>query len=337
MATLQIGDVKPKEIYFGSTKIKEAWLGDAKLWSSSVPTLVTVGNKGKIYYSLDMTTWNISTVISSLINNGERVIITNDGNKFVILTIYNGIIYSFYSEDGINWTSVTSTGMNEYPTSIEYKQGIFVASSTYGLYYSYDGVNWQIKITGRINKVKYLNGRFIAVGYNGKSYYSYDGINWTAMTITSAVTESYKTLNYIDVEYGNNSFIMTAKSSADSSVLLISYDFITWSKVTFPNAYITSFACGKGKFVGVGDGDVNNALSYRIISYQNEVDVESTWNKVYNPKVSLLQVKYIVELGKFIAVGDRSAYYSIDGVSWTAMTGLSAEEYVKYWESSYKE
>lgn len=336
MAALQIGDVKPKELYIGNYKIKEAWLGNTKLWSSSVPTLVTVGNKGKIYYSLDMKTWNLSTVISSLVNNGESVTITSDGNKFVILTIYNGIIYSFYSEDGINWTSVTSTGMIGNPTSIEYKQGIFVASSTAGLYYSYDGVNWQRTITDNMNKVKYLNGRFISVGQVGKSYYSFDGINWTAMTITSAVPESYKTLNYIDVEYGNNSFIMTAKSSANSSVLLISYDFITWSKRTSPNAYITSFACGKGKFVGVGDGTID-ASSYKLISYQNEVDVESVWNMVYNPIKSLLQVKYIVELGKFIAVGDRSAYYSIDGVSWTAMTGLNADDYVKYWESSYKE
>lgn len=335
MPTLQIGEVKPKQIYYGSDKIKEAWLGDTKLWSSSVPTLVTVGRKGKVYYSLDMTTWINATVLSSLVNNGGRVTITNDGNKFVILTIYSGIIYSFYSEDGINWTSVTQTGMIGEPTSIEYKQGIFVASSTYGLYYSYDGVNWLRTITNHINRVKFLNGRFLAVGASGKSYYSFDGINWTVMTISNAIPSDIATATYLDVAYGNNSYIMTSPiDNSTTNNTLVSYDGLTWSKVIYPYNSIYSFTCGKGMFVGAMYGD---ALSAKGLCYQTETNVETRWNRLINNSTALLQVKYIVELGKFIAVGDRAAYYSLDGVSWTAMTGLSTEANAEYWESSYKE
>lgn len=334
MPTLQIGEVKPKQIYYGSDKIKEAWLGNLKLWSSSVPTLVTVGRKGKVYYSLDMTTWINATVLSGLVNNAGRVTITNDGNKFVLLTIYNGTIYSFYSEDGINWTSVTPVGMAGEPTSIEYKQGIFVASSTGGLYYSYNGVNWQRTITNHMNRVKYLNGRFLAVGASGKSYYSFDGINWTAMSISNAIPGDIATATYLDVTYGNNCYIMTSpKDDANTNNTLVSYDGFTWSKVIFPYNSIYSFTCGKGIFVGAMYGD---SVSEKGLCYQTEANVETRWIRL-NSSTALLQVKYIVELGRFIAVGDRTAYYSLDGVSWTIMTGLNTEAYVEYWETSYKE
>lgn len=340
MATLQIGDVKPKQIYYGSAKIKEAWLGDTKLWSSSVPTLVTVGNNGKIYYSLDMITWKQATVISSLINNGSEVTITNDGNKFVILTIQNGVIYSFCSEDGINWTSVTPTGMIGTPTSIEYHNGIFVASSTYGLYYSYNGVNWTSSLTSTsyyIIQVKYLNGRFVAVGTSGKTFYSYDGISWTAMTIVLSIPGNIANGSYSTVTYGNGVYIMSGGYITDDNIVrnnsLFSYDGATWT--TYANIYdgISSLTHGKSVFVGALRGVSISEQGFVVQADSNPV---TRWTRtMFEP--SFYDVKYVPEIGKFIAVGDKSAFYSLDGANWTSMSGLNTDAYTLYWETSYKE
>jgi len=58
-----------------------------------------------------------------------------------------------YSSDGIAWTAIPA--------------GTTAGTSTFG--------------TSVIFAITYGNGRFVAVGYDGKMVYSSDGINWTAV------------------------------------------------------------------------------------------------------------------------------------------------------------
>ena len=100
--------------------------------------------------------------------------------------------------------------------SITYGNGRFVFVGDNGVsYYSLDGMVWTsmtgLPTTGRINQVTYGNGRFICVGNSssgvGVSYYSTNGTSWTAMkgAATDFIGQS--------VAYGNGIFV-TVSSAA---------------------------------------------------------------------------------------------------------------------------
>jgi len=63
--------------------------------------------------------------------------------------------------------------------------GIFVAASTSGMYYSMDGVNWQSQYPQSIvpGGLAYVNGSFVILNNGGYGSYSLikstDGMNWT--------------------------------------------------------------------------------------------------------------------------------------------------------------
>ena len=138
-----------------------------------------------------------------------------------------------------------------------------------------------------INSIYYGNGKYVAVGIDGKMAYSTDGITWTAVadsTFGSSYIESicygnrkfvaggykgkmaYSTdgvtwtavansiFNYDDIYstcYGNGKFVAGGRGGK----MAYSTDGITWTKVdnsTFGSSYIESICYGNGKFVAGG-------------------------------------------------------------------------------------
>ena len=86
--------------------------------------------------------------------------------------------------NGMEWTQSNITSGDIF--SVYNANGIWVAGSDSGLYYSTDGKTWtQSNITsGKIFSVYNANGIWVACSGNGL-YYSTDGKAWTQSNITS--------------------------------------------------------------------------------------------------------------------------------------------------------
>ena len=140
---------------------------------------VAVGNSGKMAYSSDGASW--TTVANSTIWDYKSILsgqsetvriraVAYGNNRFVAGGDNCKIAYS---DDGINWTAVSS--INDAFT-LTYKE----------LYY--------------INAIAYGNNRFVAGGSSDKIAYSADGASWTAVSVSD-----YLWMN--GIAYGNNRFV----------------------------------------------------------------------------------------------------------------------------------
>lgn len=316
MPTLQIGDVKPKEIYFNSTKIKEAWLGDMKLWSSDIRRLVCCGTFGYSGYSTDLLSWVEHTPDSQ-----TRRVGTFGNDKF----LKSGDLgYYAWSVDGISWNAYK---FYSYPYALEFIDGKFIAYSngkitstedTGSFYTSLDGITWEehkysfnsnyvVAITPqRVIKVK---GIYIMGSINGCIWSSSDGTNWTLRTIPkSNISSQCK-----DIAYGNGRFIVVGQNG----YTWYSTDGINWTEVlafgyTSTDKDFTTICFGNGVFVA---STIDSKL------YYSTDGMSWTWSVTMATGYAINQIVFSGE--KFYSVGrGGSSYYSIDGISWTKMLGL---------------
>ena len=141
-----------------------------------------------------------------------------------------------YSEDMCNWVTATIDSTDETCRleSISYGNGVFVAvgdceinNKKYPyIIYSTNGVEWSrvnvdIMRSGSLNKISYINGKFITSGYTGYNesgngnmygnagvvYYSEDGITWTlCQHDIESMTNANKSTTCL-FAYGDNKII----------------------------------------------------------------------------------------------------------------------------------
>lgn len=192
-------------------------------------------------------------------------------------------------------------------------------------------------------RIRYLNGRFVAVGRSGSIAYSEDGETWVL-----ARTPSRQDI--ADVAYANGFYL------AVGNVVLRSRDLETWESVDVPGVLgFTSVASNGSRFVlaaspAVGAGGAGYAPSMvtddgvafipiaprGVVAYGNNRFVfgsfgyhVGTQNYVLPPQVSADGLQWTQAPaqpriwsfdflnGQFVGVGDRSAIItSLDGVSW---------------------
>lgn len=70
--------------------------------------------------------------------------------------------------------------------AVAYGNGKFVAVGNGYSFYSSDGVNWtSSNLTGAYSGITYGNGKYVAVGTNGKVACSSDGKNWSTNVLMS--------------------------------------------------------------------------------------------------------------------------------------------------------
>ena len=160
--------------------------------------------------------------------------------------------------------------------------------------------------TSAIQGICYGNGKFVAVGYDGKMAYSYDGINWTAVSDSKFGTSVIN-----GVCYGNGKFV----AAGNDGKIAYSSDGINWTAVTnsgFDTKTIRGVCYGNGKFVAVSSSS-NIAYSSDGISW-TQVPVSGL---VLNSDISGI----CYGNGKFVAVsfGGKMAY-SFDGATWTLIS-----------------
>jgi hypothetical protein len=90
--------------------------------------------------------------------------------------------------------------------------------------------------------VTYGNGKFVAVGEDGKIMTSSDGTTWASQT-------SGNDKDWLGIEFGNNLFVAVGMLGS----VMTSPDGITWTLRSAVNdTAFQSVAYGDGKFVSVG-------------------------------------------------------------------------------------
>ncbi|WP_455717099.1 WD40/YVTN/BNR-like repeat-containing protein, partial [Anaerosporobacter sp.] len=302
--TLQIGDSKPKEIYFGSNKIKEAWLGSTKLWTSSVPTLVAVGDTGGIMYSTDYaTTWTLATTGVTF----TLSVVTASPDLFMA---GGRGYYLLCSGDGITWTSVSVpfTDVN----GIAYGNGKWVVTNgKYSIYYSTDnGLNWtEVTTSSSYWSVKFVNDRFMAFLSNGNTpAYSLDGITWTN-------TSGSSTVNAYHVAYGDGMYIIGGAAYAQT--LSYSYNGANFTESYYLTGDLSSIdmTYGGGYFLLAG---VDSSGYYRIYKYQKG----GAWSSAgfSSSSTQIRALEYVANSAKYYAVGSDKLIYSSDLSTWTIVS-----------------
>ena len=166
----------------------------------------------------------------------------------------------------------------------------------------------------KVYSIAYGNGKFVAVGVNGKGAYSTDGVTWTAISMKFGSSAVYS------IAYGNGKFVAGGVSGKGS----YSTDGVTWTAISDMKfgsseiySRIYSIAYGNGKFVAVG---VSGKGSYSTDGV--------TWTAISDMKFdgsTLSSIIYSIAYGngKFVAGGaSGKGAYSTDGVTWTAISDM---------------
>lgn len=157
---------------------------------------------------------------------------------------------------------------------------------------------------GEIYEVEYVNGKFIAVGYDGVIKSSEDGVTWVG-----GITKYHSNLH--GTAWGNGHYIAVG----DFGMILESPDAISWSKYSGLGTHFRDAAFGKDKFVIIS--------SYGQIYYSAD---GKQWKQAVSPVTSNLE-SIIWDGRQFVCAGDNGIVLnSQDGLSWNIMqTGFKAK------------
>jgi len=245
---------------------------------------VAVGSQGKMAYSADNgVTW--TAVADSKFGTSDIKAVAYGNNRFVAV---GGSGKMAYSANGESWTAVADSTIWDYnytfnnaPNTIKagiqaiaYGNNRFVAVGSYGkMAYSANGETWTAvadstiwqkgtyysggsQVYSDINGIAYGNGKWVAVGGEGKMAYSTDnGVTWTAVADSTIWQYTYSgstyTSNIGDIAYGNGRFV-----AVGGSKMAYSTDGTNWTAVagssTLNSFSIGDIAYGNGRFVAVG-------------------------------------------------------------------------------------
>jgi hypothetical protein len=258
---------------FGTSDIKAITYANYKF--------VAVGAEGKMAYSANGVNWTRITgtfgtdSINAIVYGDKFVAVGDSGRKA-------------YSADGVSWTGAGTDALGSI-TGIAYGQPRYVAVSQNGsIAISENGINnWGIFPAGtyppsykqpknssfgtsRIYGVAYGNGRFVAVGGDGRMAYSYESrfvdFEWRPKhgdyPLHAPHGNKFGTSDIFCIAYGNGQFIAGGAEGKMSR----SWEGETWMIIPAGTGVLTSqfgtstiygIAFGDNKFVAVGaDGKI---------------------------------------------------------------------------------
>ncbi|GHV74793.1 hypothetical protein AGMMS49940_20950 [Spirochaetia bacterium] len=205
---------------------------------------------------------------------------------------------------GLATVAISKTGIESVAKSITLHGGLtFTAGVATAAFSSSD-----------INGVTYGNGKFVAVGANGKIGTSSDGATWAAAT---TITPAFGGSNSIrGVTYGGTTFVAVGNGGEIGT----STDGATWAAATsitpaFGSVNIFGVTYDGTTFVAVGAGKIGTSA-----------DNGATWTAATSsPTFGSTTNDYIFGVtygnGTFVAVGTYGKIgTSTDGATWTAAT-----------------
>lgn len=198
-----------------------------------------------------------------------------------------------------------------------YNDGIIVAATEEGIYYSADGISWRVSNAPTVyfTRVLYANGVWIAGGLNASTaptpdgiYYSTDGISWAQSNLTSGELSNAGHFNGLWVA----GFVR-------NSGVYYSSDGMTWMSTNITDDYISYIAYSNGMWV---------AANYNAIYYSSD---GMSWTKsdVLSPKCSGVQYTN----GMWVARGSSAVYLSNDGKTWQKYTTNASFYVINYSEN----
>jgi hypothetical protein len=165
------------------------------------------------------------------------------GNGLWVVTGDNGGIFT--SADGFAWTDHTLPTTSHDLTHLVYGRGRFIAfaESRDLIYFSCNGQNWATRealgVSG-VEKARFLNDRFMAVGDGGLLLVSQDGLRWDRRALPT-------TVSLCGIAYGRGRYV-----AGGSSILLYSLDGVTWQAQPAPmTVYDVEYV--NGWFVALGN------------------------------------------------------------------------------------
>ena len=199
----------------------------------------------------------------------------------------------------------TAATINGYNANVSNNTGASVTLS-----YQFAAIPADVFGTSAIRGITYGDGKFVAVGYDGKMAYSTDSINWTAVT-----TSTFDTSNIMNITYADGKFVAVGYDGK----MAYSADGITWSGIsatnsTFGTNRIQGIVYGDGKFVA---GGYSGRMAYSL----DGISWTAVADSAFNTAASSAIARIAYGDGKFVAVGlTGQMAYSPDGINWTAVT-----------------
>ena len=218
--------------------------------------------------------------------NGKFVAVTEDAR---ILVSDNGVDWSFQPYDpGVYIGRLRG---------VVFAEGTFVAAGGQILA-SPDGENWRLVYSRRygagVKDLKYIDGRFVAVGSSGRVYLSPDGINWSEYNVGASV-------DLVGVA-GSGDLMVAVGLGGEIYASTSGEKWFLKGALRFrPKGVI--YAEGKRGFLVVGEGNV-------AFSADGENWATASVGDVYLESATEFDEKYL-------AVGRKAAVLiSADGVHW---------------------
>ena len=258
-----------------------------------------------------------------------------DGQQFLIISYdFNSSSYLAHtSVDGKLWVKHQSSNIPNlnYPVkSIAFNGTKYLAiyDFTGSIISSTDGLTWVAEnsnITNNLQKVKWLGGKFVAVGDAGTILTSIDGVTWTRQVSNTSAS-------ILDVTWTGSQYIASGRMLSavnGSTQILTSADGVTWllQPTNLTLNYLSSVASNGVQVVAYGYGS--------LVSGDSGV----TWNLATDVDGSngALKRNAVWDGQQFIGVGaikhfnqninGSGIYTSPDGVAWT----LRSANLVNYW------
>jgi hypothetical protein len=193
-------------------------------------TYLGIGKQGNTYgmsVSANGEQWTPMTNQTSTSTNH----ILWDGLKWIVVRDTE-LLYK-YADQSFSVVDISNTALS----TIETNGQIYVGIGNTGVFYSYDGIHWNIG-TNEINsnsathRSKILwNGRIWVVGGNGNSFtmmYSYDGKTWSGVVGSNTLFGVA-----MDIAWNGRIFVATGTSlSSNGYAFSTSVDGIQWSSAT---------------------------------------------------------------------------------------------------------
>jgi hypothetical protein len=215
--------------------------------------------------------------------------------------------------DGMNWTGLGNIGITV--TSIDWNGIMWIAvgfpnSGSYGIAYSYDGINWTIETAAfsqNLTDVKWTGTYWVITNETDIYYYSSDGFNWSNLNLP---VSSYQ-LNGLYWD-GINWIFFGVGSGLSYSILYTTAITTAPSNITYnPFTTTNGITSRNGLYVAVGSGT-------NTVAYANSLT--SSWT--YVSSIFTSSGNGIDWNGKmFVAVGSgtNSIAYSYDGITWNGI------------------
>lgn len=149
------------------------------------------------------------------------VVALEQGGDVWVATANGGRLWS--STNGVDWVLFDSNLPGGSFSACSYGREMFVAggSGTFGLWTSPDGREWtqrQLPFDFGVERIRFLNGLFVAVGAEGRIVTSPDGLEWTRQ-------DSKTIQNFYSVTYGAGKYLAVG----GQGVIVESTDGVNWT------------------------------------------------------------------------------------------------------------